>query len=690
DAPDDGGWLAEAQEQVEREILRGIVNEEAELGGPLSRITLMPKGVDVEILHQALGMPRGEAGRLLARLKPLSFVKQFTPPAGAERLHGEHVFLHDEMYALLRGVMPNLRLNERTVAHALVMNCYNPRIEELEQEIEQHAPEERLRLRERLQKLQVERLYYLLVQDPRQGYDEYRRLSDQANRRRWVGYGMRLLDEFLRFYNDSGRRKQFQAAGISHEQIIRESVQMWVERFHWWGQYEREISFVHCVLERPDDFFIHPERDVAVLGNIRALWARARAMLYGYEPEVVQEAQAMLERLPLPADCTPAQILARARLATSIGYQVRRGGRLAQAAAQYVEACVAFRQLEDCPDELTMALNNLAIVYAERGQIDLARLVIHEAMRINEGLGTEYSTGLTLVISAAIARMRGNYAQAINYGEEALALFRELDDAHGMMWSYVRIGHAKRRMAKHELEKGRDKKLDDVRQLLEEAGQCAGRALKIAQEAGLESNQPMLLAEQGRTSREMGRLVAQIEGVEKSQVHYHQSERLLREALGLKGWAAVERGDAMQDLAEVLFLVGDLDAAQQCLAEVEALIGSDYRIVPGGQPPPESLPTEYFAPLAKVEMTRGQIAFDQGDSEIGIQHYVLAYVYFMRFSPDALEKYALVEYLYKRLHSLPVERQRVLMELIRMWAAQHNLGVDIGPFMEILESLVGV
>ena len=64
------------------------------------------------------------------------------------------------------------------------------------------TPEARIPLRERLQKLQVEQLYYLLAQDPRAGYQEYRTLSDQANRERQVGFAMRLLDEFLRFYNN--------------------------------------------------------------------------------------------------------------------------------------------------------------------------------------------------------------------------------------------------------------------------------------------------------------------------------------------------------------------------------------------------------------------------------------------------------------------------------------------------------
>lgn len=688
DALDKDEWLAEARDQVEREILRGIVNEEAELGGPLSRITLMPKGVDVEILHQALGMPQGEADRLLARLEPLSFVKRFNPRAGAERLHGERVFLHDEMYALLRSVMPNLRLNERTVAHGLVMNYYNPRIEALEQEIEQHGPEERLRLRERLQKLQVERLYYLLVQNPRQGYDEYRQLNNQANRRRWVGYGMRLLDEFLRFYNAPERRGQFQAAGISHEKIVRESVQMWVERFHWWGQYEREITFVERVLEHPDHFFIHPEQHVAVVGNIRALWARARAMLYGYEPEVVQEAQTMLEQLPTLDDCTPEQALARARLSTSIGYQSRLGGLLARASEQYVEAKAAFRKFADYPGELAMLLNNLVYVYALQGRMSLARPLAHDALRITEEMENDYSTGLTLSTLASIARMRGNYPQAVKYGDEALNIFRDLKDEHGTVLAYLSIAHATRRMAKHEMEKGR--KLEDARRMLQDAQCSLDQALEVAETAGIKADIPQLQAEQGRTYRELGHVIRRLEGSEKALIEYRQSETRLKLALESQRWGAVERSDILQDLAETLFFSGDEAAARRCLAQVEELIGFEYHIIPGEHLPPENLPRDPFAPLGKVEMMRGQMAFAREQPEEGLKHYIMAYAYFVHFSPDAVEKDTLLEYLYRRLRDMPIEGQRALMASARSWGLQHDTGVDIGSFMQTLEDLLGV
>jgi tetratricopeptide (TPR) repeat protein len=691
-APEGDEQLAAARERVEVEISHLIVRGKMEMGGLLGRLALMPKGVDAEIIHQALGMPRDEAEDVLMLLEPLSFVKRHKAPPGAERLHVEHTFLHDEMYWLLTrpGVMPNLRLDERQVAHSLEMDYYDPRIAQLERELAEHPPEERVSLRERLQKLQVERMYYILARDVKQGYAEYKLLSDQANRRRWVGLGMRVLDEFLRFYNTPDLRKRFEDAGIPYERVIRESAQMWVERFHWWGQREREEQFARHILDQPGDFLIRPQEDLAILGNVCALWVRARALRHGYEPEVVTAAQEMLGRLPLLAECTPEQALARARLSTSIGFQLSLGGLLAQAAAQYVDAKAAFRKLEGYLDELAMLLNNLAFVYARQGRMTLARSLAHEALRINEEMGSDYSTGLTLSTLAAIARIRGNYYQAISYSEEALALFRELEEAHGTVLAYLGIAQATRRMAKHELEKGRRDKLEEARQMLVEAQHTLDTALKVAEDAGLGADVPRLIAEQGRVYRELGHVVRELEGLEDGLVYYRQGEGHLRSALEATVWGEVEQADIVQDLAEVLFFSGDSPAARKCLAEIEGMLGPEHQIVPGKHLPDETLPREPFAPLGKVEMTRGQMAFAEGKVEEGLRHYMLAYAYLMRFSPDAVEKDVLLDYLYKRLRDMPVERQRALMESVRAWTKQHDMGVDISSFVQTLEDLLGV
>ncbi len=688
-APEGDKRLEEARGQIQTSILNSVFNKAGEIGGYLSRLALMPKGVDVEILQQGLGLPAQEAEHLTAELTPLSFVKSFKALPGAERLHYGRIFLHDEMYHLLTSkVIRNLRINERQVAHALVTNYYAPHIAKLEQQLQDLAPDERIPVRERLQKFQVERLYYLLVCDPCQGYAEYKRLSDQANRRRWVGFSMRLLDEFLRFHNLPERRAQFEAACIPPQQVIRESAMMWVERFHWWGQYDREIQFARQVMDQPERFSIRPAEDLAILANICALWARAYTVLHGYKPEIVAEAQATLNRLPPLSQCSADAALARARLSNSIGYQLRQGGELAQAATHYADSQAAFRKLEQYPDELAMLMNNLSFVYAKQGKMALARVVGREAVRISEAIKDDYSTGLALSTQSNIACIRGSYAQAAEYGQEALALFRELEDPHGTTLAYLGIAQARRRLAKHELEKGR--RVDEARYLLQEALENLESALTIARENDLQSRARELLAEQGRVHRERGHLIRRQENYAKALPEYRQGENCLRQALSMAGWATVDRADALQDLAEILFVAGDELSARQYLSEIEELIGVAHRIVPGEHVPEAGLAPEYFAPLGKAEMQRAQMALTQGRLQEGLEHYMAAYAYLERFSPDAEEKDTMLQYLYNNLRDRPVDELRSLFKDVRTWLQQNDLGVDLTPFLETLESLLGV
>jgi len=84
------------------------------------------------------------------------------------------------------------------------------------------------------------------------------------------------------------------------------------------------------------------------------------------------------------------------------------------------------------------------------------------------------------------------------------------------------------------------------------------------------------------------------------------------------------------------------------------------------------------------------MAFAQGQPADGLRHFALAYAYFVRFSPDAVEVDTLVEYLYNHLRDLPLDSQRALMESVHTWVRQYDVGVDVSSFMQILGDLLGV
>jgi tetratricopeptide (TPR) repeat protein len=693
DAPEDDPRLDDAREAMQRRILGTIFNETGLLGEYLKRIALLPKGVDVEILSASLGLPKDEAQGLLDTLDPLSFIKHFKPLPGSEQIHPERTFLHDELYRLLTSeIVPYRRIPERQVASAVIKSFYDPEIAALRKTMDASKPEQRVDLRERLQKFQVESLYYLLVSDVREGYKAYKTLTEEANHHRWVGFGMRLLDEFLRFYNASERRPLFEIAGISHEQVIRESAELWCERFTWWEQRNREIQFSEAIMANPHDFSLVPKLHAAIWGNIHALWGEARGVLYGYESHVVERLQGALDMLPPIEECDTAELLARARLTNAIGFQFGRGGRLAYSVRWYSRSKAAYTKLgsDVDPEGFTSLLNNLAFGYAKQGRMTLARTVGHEALRINEETSNRYMTGLTLSTLSSIALLRGNYAKAIGYGEEALTLFQELEDTHGTLLAHLDLAEARRKQAKHELEKGRTAKLPEIEHQLLVAQSILEKAIELAETAEMESHLVNLYAEQGCLYRDLGRLRKKFEGIEAALPVFHNGSRALDRALESDQISGAGRVDILEDLGEVRFLSGDVEGAMECIKEAEALIPDAYRIEIE-ETDGETIEQEYYASLAKLEMLRGQMAFEeQGAFEGVLQHYLLADIYFKRFSPEAIERDKLVEYVYRRLRRLSIDDQRALLSYVGDWLADHDLTERARDFLDTIHALLGI
>ncbi len=702
--------LAEARREIEQGILNTLFNDSGEIGGYLSEIALMPKGVDVEILKMALGMPDEEAARWLEALADLSFVKRYKTPPGVRAVRGEQLFLHDEVYRLLTSqkIIPHLRKNERRIANTLIQVYYDPHIKKLGEDLEKSNPEERLALRERWQKLHVERIYYLLVADPHSGYEEYKRVTDLANRHRWVGFAMRLLDEFLRFYSDTAleRRRLFEAVGITNAQIVRESVWMWVERFDWWGQDQQVIGLAEHILTKPEDFLIQcsaditvcPDQDLVTMGNVYAYWTGACARLKGYEPSTVETALKMLKHWPPPEKWMSEYALAYARLATAIGFQYRLGGLLNQAIEYYVRAKAAFLRMKNFKDyeEYTLLLQSLATAYAIQGNIASAWPLAFEALRINEEIGSEYSMGLTLIALSRIEHLCGNYHQELEYGNEALTIFQELKDSRGIATAQLTIARAKRWIAKQEMEKQRKSQYERIRQLLKESQDTLEKALLPEQDtsdethkANIDSVIPDLYAELGRVYRDLA-YYNKLQNSEEGFRYYRQAEQQLRLALDKAKWGIVDRASTLHDLAEVLFALEDTKIAQDTLKEIRGLVGSAHQITLNEGKVLDNLPPEYFTPLGKVELLEGSNAFKEGRPVEGIKHYILAFAYFAHFSSEAVETKKMSEYLYNYMQDMPLDRRRETLAKVQKWVNETTFGVDVGKFVKNVADLLSV
>jgi tetratricopeptide (TPR) repeat protein len=719
--------LAKAKEALEVTLIKGFL-QHPDLGGYLAQLAMMPKGFDVEILQAVFGVPEQEAHKLTEQLRELSFIKRYGrpreieqerlagTPAGYEAasskqsgstddtalLYPDRYFYHDEMYRIWnnRSLFPALRVAQRQAAYAVMTRYYEPRIQELKQQILKLDADDRVRPRERQQKLEVEWLYYALISNPRRGYEEYLRLSDDANRQRWVGFGMRLLNEFLRFCSSptglgtseegkvhTGLHLLLQD-GIMPDRVLRDSISLWVERYWWWGQYQHTIDLAGQVLNDPGGLFVRPAQDLALLCNICARWTNANALLYQYQPYVVERALAEYRKLAAIESKQPEHLLALARLCTTIGYQYRIGGRLGLATRYYDEARAAFMALEDRSDEYVMLLNNSAFAHARQGRMALARTFAHEALSLHQGINNEFIRGLTYSTLSNIARMRGNYAQAKEYGDVALAIFQKIEDGHGMAVAYLSLAQADRRMAKHAVEKGYGA-AEAIRRF-EVAERSAKSALEIAQANKLEADRADAQAELGRIARDMGQAVNSLRGSAEGEPWFKNAERLLLQALENKGSESIDAGDLLQDLAEVYFDLGQRNAADDLYKKLCDIVPSGFVLQLPYDAQQTQVQSELYLPLGKMEMLQGQMDFADKRAVEGLQHYVYAYVYFSRFSDEALEIDTMIEYLHKHLRAFSLARQQEIFREVIHWLKQNRLTQVCRPFTRNLADLVGM
>jgi len=692
-----------ARSETERNIITLMINREN--GAYLQKLVLLQKGIDSEIIEKVMGLSADETEDLIQSMKQLSFIKQHIPDTVSVTDRARHlphtvqtqeerIFFHDEMTRLMTDPLyfRNIRIEERQSASTINASFYDPHIRRLEERIRAmegaQNQQARISLRDELYKMLTERLYYLLLRDPQDGYAEYKRLSARACAERKPGFSMRVRDEFLRFYNPLQRRKQFISRGISHEQVVRDSAQLWMERLHWNGNYDKAVDFGRKVLDNPGQFFIRAE-DVDILGNVCALWARAYAMKFGFDEAVMAKTQEVLRSMPALDQCSENALLACGRLATSVGYLARWAGLFDLATDANSLALSSFRMLETYQEEQAIVLNNMATVYAKRGQVVLASSFGKEAIKINKKIASRYTLGLTYTNLATVERLaRTNYTRAVDYAKLALELFLEIEDFHGLVRAYLNLGSAWRGIA---VEEFWDQSPESAVKHLEIAKEYILKGLETARNGQLTSEIPGLKAELGKIYRGLGQVFQQLGDHDLSVENLHEAERLFEEALKWDGWSKMDRADIEEDVATSIFQSGDRAATRAQLERVKQTLGTDK-----GEPGDDGaeLPAWYYLPLGKVELLYGYIAMAENKPVDGLYYFASAYAFFTRFSDTAVEKNLMLDHVFRRyLSEKPFSEISQLMTALDQRLLEQNCkihDVNVTPFVENLKKLTGI
>lgn len=667
--------LAGILEQVEQELVNGLMQTGDDTAIALHYMAVARKGMDARLLHHLLGdkWPEKRCRRVLRGLRRWSFVKA--------RPRSSTLFLHDEMYDLL-GRSPSM-LDRPQVAGRIAKD-YERRIDEL-----RASGSLTMRRKRRLQTLQVEQLYYKMLAKSMTGYADYARLAVEAAFTHEVGFDMSLRDEMLRFFSAPD------TSAIIRQSINRDSAVLWVERYNAMGLRERAYQVAADVLSSDHPDFQSGHDDPLFMAALLA--GQGAALVGGGQrldeaAELLQKAIAKLETASSRrGEWNRARILGSAY--NMMGYICFVQMRYNAAIQSYTQSLPYLRQA-NLQAHLADAEKNLARVYSLLGRHREAVALCDDSVELFSEADNRYGKAFSLNVLGQIRTDMEHFYRGYIHSRDALRIFRRLAYERGIGLALYSLGEAARKRATFE-------------------EYTPGEAEKLFREAEDHLEQvPDYLAESLRlahASNELGCVYRDWAAVR--QRHGRDFEELLDQAREHLLAAADVDGDAPEWRTHIADCYEDL-ALTECIrgseGRADALkwlnkaqdsIESGYRITDQGLPTIVEPAQGYWVMLGKIELLRGHIACARGKEQESagqspdsayqetIQHYIFATAYFGAFSPRAHELATTMDSMYDRLRRLSAHqlaRQRKQAEGI---AKKHNL--DASRFLEMFDSTLG-
>ncbi len=202
-------------------LLQRLLHLNHPLGLTLRAMAYLPKGVDVELLRQAINVVEGvdislqEAAEYLTAVSNLVLVKKYrTSPLREADSTDQRYFLHDELYELFERYQDDIQKTRVCLLSALNA-YYNWQEQKLMEELKLDPTWERRDfLQRRRDVLQVERIYYQLLADFDAGAEQYFLLAED-----WMD--ARQRDAYLMLYTNIHRAIQGlrQGGALKDQQI---------------------------------------------------------------------------------------------------------------------------------------------------------------------------------------------------------------------------------------------------------------------------------------------------------------------------------------------------------------------------------------------------------------------------------------------------------------------------------------
>ncbi|NJN19223.1 MAG: ATP-binding protein [Oscillochloris sp.] len=445
---DNDGILSDAFIQL---ILNDLQQRRPDLTSLLAKAVYLRKGLRASLLEQIAldGDAVVDSAQIAADLEELSgfvFVK---------RMSASHLMLHDEMYELL---FQRLSDEQASAWWESAVRFLDQRIAATHEKLKQLRDEQDalaislalIRQQQKLQTLQVERLFYQFSRNVPRGYRTYRELASTAIIARDEDFDAQLQEELARFFDADtawGRyyRQALAISGLSWDQIIYDEGIRWVFRrinAHIPGtnRYQEAIAIAERVRCRFPEIY---QGETLARGDLDAAQLQAEV----YVPELTlrgDEISANYERLTAELGAIVAGAAtdeddvnyARFVLANAYnywGYYERTHERLQSACDKYREALRFYRPLGLVVASLqAVTFNNLGYAFGRQGDSARGLEYLNQALTIVERMGAMYRIATTLNTRAHLLTDINNLDQALDEVLRARALFESLSSKRGL------------------------------------------------------------------------------------------------------------------------------------------------------------------------------------------------------------------------------------------------------------------
>jgi tetratricopeptide (TPR) repeat protein len=654
--------------QVEKALIVHLQENFSPIGETVRTLGWLRKGATPELLAQLMDL-RTADGELdvYAAAGYLDQVAQLA--LGKVRPGDRHVFLHDEIYALLRRhVLQEANDEERARIHAIILAYYRNLTRELEQRTEQ-LPPALASVQSRLRQAFVEEMHYRLCYDPPMGHAMYFWLSEEALGDRDTEMDTLVRTEFRRTLAQLDESDQFLGT------VVREAE---VDAAVRWGM---RVLFLQRDAEAALKIFdrVH-SRWGKEAGALRLAWAhlqlyRAAATIRRARADNWEEARRLLakvqettnEILKAPPENSVVKSRRwRARIIQSLalsylGYLDRQQGRYLEAVRHFQESAMLQRRLGMAT--LAPTLTNLSYVMALTGEYHHGRLLAEEAERLARRRGRDHLLALTLNVRALLESYDDRHRDSLRYADRALAIAKDLPSqrVRGL------ILYTRARAHRHMWNSLPEMQRDGQACFFDEARKEANRAVTLLRRHPTDRVDALL--ERGCLYREMARLYHQNGKAEETRAFAQKSREDLERVAVLAAALDLPHKQALAwtHLGWLYYYLGQTERAEEALEEAYQPFPAGYLFPKLGplpsmaEAPHQSEATlPYWITLGRAEMLRGYLALDQALStsasrengaqlQAAVRHITLSLAYNGLVSGSHSDLDRAVEGLHKRI-----------------------------------------